>query len=146
MIKFSKSIYIERPPEEVFEFSADPSNAPEWRDSAVSGQWLSEGPIGAGSKFKSVDRLLGREIESTSEITAWDPPRSYGQKAMDGPVPFEMTVRLEPKTGGTQVTLDGQAEVGGFFKIAEGLAGRQLQKQIESDLAGLKRALEEGQG
>jgi hypothetical protein len=40
----------------------------------------------------------------------------------------------------------GQAEMGGFFKIAEGLAGRQLEKQIEKDLAGLKRALEGGEG
>ncbi len=41
--------------------------------------------------------------------------------------------------------MDGQAEFGGFFKMAEGLVGKQLEKQLDTDFNGLKRALEEGQ-
>lgn len=144
MFDFKKSVQINRSPDEVFEFMSDPSNDPKWRDSAVSSEWISEGPTQVGSRFKSVDRILGREIEAISEVTKWNPPHRYGQKSAEGPVPFELDITLEPDDGGTRVTLVGQAEMGGFFKIAEGLAGRQLEKQIEKDLAGLKRALEEG--
>ena len=77
MINFSRTIHIERSQHEVFDFMADPSNDTKWRDSAVSSEWVSEGPIGVGSKLKSVDKLLGRKIESTSEVTVWDPPHRF---------------------------------------------------------------------
>lgn len=144
MISFSKNIHIDRTQQEVFDYLSDPSNDSKWRSSAVSSEWISDGPPGVGSKLKSVDRMLGREMESTIEITAWDPPKSFAQKALGGPVPFEFTVTLEPHGDGTHVTIDGQAEIGGFFKIAEGLAGKQFENQIEDDIAGLKRALEGG--
>ncbi len=144
MITFTKTVFIDRPPQEVFEFASDPTNDAKWRDSAVSAEWISEGQIGVGSKLRSVDKLMGREIESTSEVTAWDPPNRYGQKALEGPMPFELTITLEPQDGGTLVKLDGQAEVGGFFKVAEGLVGKQLEKQIEKDLQGLKQVMEQG--
>ncbi len=144
MISFSKSIHIDRPQQEIFDYLTDPSNDAKWRSSAVSSEWVSEDPPGVGSKLKSVDRMLGREMESTIEITAWDPPKKFGQKALGGPVPFEFTVRLAPHGDGTHVTIDGQAEIGGFFKIAEGLAGKQFENQVENDIASLKRALEGG--
>jgi len=146
MINFSRTIHIERSQHEIFDFMADPSNDTKWRDSAVSSEWVSEGPIGVGSKLKSVDKLLGRKLESTSEVTVWDPPHRYSQKSLGGPLPFELTITLDPEGSGTQVTLEGHAEVGGFFKIAEGLAGKQLEKQIATDIAGLKRVLEAAQG
>lgn len=144
MIEFSKSFHIERPQQEVFDFMADPANDTKWRDSAVSAEWESEGPIQVGSKVKTVDKLMGREIESTAEVTAYDPPHKFGQKTIGGPMPFEFTVTLEPENSGTRLTMAGQAEVGGFFKLAEGLVGKQLEKQIETDFKGLKKLLEQG--
>jgi hypothetical protein len=35
-------------------------------------------------------------------------------------------------------------EIGGFFKMAEGLVGKQAEKQTEADLEVLKRLLESG--
>lgn len=145
MVTFTQTFQIERPQEEVFDFLADPANDTKWRDSAVSSEWLTEGPTAVGSQLKSVDKLMGRKIESTSEITAYDPPNKYGQKTLGGPVPFEFSITLEPEGSGTKLTMDGQAEVGGFFKLAEGLVGKQLEKQIETDFNGLKRVLEESQ-
>jgi carbon monoxide dehydrogenase subunit G len=144
MINFSKTVYIERPQQEVFDFLADPTNDPKWRDSSVSAELVTPGPVGVGSQVKSVDKLMGRKIEGTVEFTHWDPPHKFGQKAIGGPIPFESLITLDPKDTGTEVRFEGQAEIGGFFKLAEGLAGRQLEKQIEADLAGLKRTLEAG--
>ncbi len=142
MIEFSKSYHIKRPQQEVFDFMADPANDSKWRDSAVSAEWEGDGPIQVGSRLKTVDKLMGREIESTAEVTAYDPPNKYGQKTIAGPMPFEFTVTLKPEDGGTQVTMAGQAEVGGFFKLAEGLVGKQLEKQLDTDFNGLKKLLE----
>lgn len=144
MFKFKKSYFIERPQQQVFDFATDPSNDTKWRESAVSAEWASEGPPGVGSKLRSVDKLMGREMKSTSVITAWDPPNVFGQKAEGGPVPFEMTIKLASEGSGTRLDVEGQAEIGGFFKIAEGLAGKQLEKQLDTDFNGLKRVLEGG--
>jgi hypothetical protein len=144
MFKFKKSYFIDRPQQEIFDFATNPANDTKWRESAVSAEWASEGPPGVGSKLRSVDKLMGRKIESVSVITAWDPPNVYGQKADSGPVPFEMTIKLEPEGSGTRLSVEGQAEIGGFFKLAEGLAGKQLEKQLDTDFNGLKRVLEGG--
>ncbi|HLC05321.1 MAG TPA: SRPBCC family protein [Anaerolineales bacterium] len=144
MFKFKKSYYIDRPQQEVFDYATDPTNDTKWRESAVSSEWISEGPVGVGSKLRSVDKLLGRKIESVSEISAWDPPNEYGQKADGGPVPFELMIRLQPEGSGTRLDVEGQAEIGGFFKMAEGLAGKQFEKQFDADFNGLKRVLEGG--
>ncbi|UCC86571.1 MAG: SRPBCC family protein [Anaerolineales bacterium] len=144
MFTFEKSIFIKRPPQEVFDFMGDPTNDPQWRDSAISAEWTSEGSPGVGSTVRSVDKILGRQMESTSEIIAWDRPHLWGQKSVGGPMPYEMTVKFEVKEQGTQLTVSGNVEPGGFFKIAEGLVRKQLEKQFETDLNGLKRVLEAG--
>ena len=145
MFEFEKTIFINRSPEEVFEFLTNPANDPKWRNSSISGEWTSDGPIGVGSTTHAVDKLLGREIESTSEVTVWDPPKKFGSKSVGGPVPAEFIQKFESKEDGTQLTLSGHAEVGGFFKLAEGLVGKQLEKQMNQDLDGLKVYMEGSQ-
>jgi carbon monoxide dehydrogenase subunit G len=138
MITFEKSLFINHPPQEVFDFVSNPANDTEWRNSAESAEWVSEGPPGVGSTQHAVSKFLGRKIDSTVEITVWDPPNRYGQKVVSGPVPFEVTIKFEPKENGTQLTIGGDAEFGGFFKMAEGLVGRQL----DTDFNALKLVLE----
>ena len=55
---------------------------------------------------------------------------------------FEGVSKFESKDGGTLVIQNFEGEVGGFFSIAEGLAIKQLQKQIETDGNALKKLLE----
>jgi carbon monoxide dehydrogenase subunit G len=145
MIKFEKRYYIDRPKQEVFDFVTDPANDTKWRDSASSAEWISEGPVGVGSTQRSVDKFLGRKIELTTEVTAWDPPNKYGLKTLSGPVPTESTITFESEGSGTQLMINGQVEFGGFFKMTEGLIGKQVEKQLDTDFNGLKRVLEEGQ-
>jgi carbon monoxide dehydrogenase subunit G len=145
MFEFEKTILINRSPEEVFEFLTNPANEPKWRDSSISGEWTSDGPIGVGSTQHTVSKVLGREMETTSEVTVWDPPNEYGWKSVGGQMPFEATQKFESKEGGTQLTFSGQAEVGGFFKLAEGLVGKQLEKMMDKDMNGLKVYIEGSQ-
>jgi hypothetical protein len=63
---------------------------------------------------------------------------------VSGPIPFEITMKLAAQGNGTQLSMRGQAEIGGFFKLAEGLVGKQLDKHIEADHAALKLFLEAG--
>jgi carbon monoxide dehydrogenase subunit G len=144
MYKFEKSIMINRPQQEVFDYITDPAKSAEWQSGVSSGEWTSDGPPGVGSTFRTSARYLGRNMDSELEITHWDPPNRVSFKVASGPVPAEFTNTLEAQDDGTLMSLTAQAEFGGFFKLAEGLAGRQLEKQIDSDLSALKLLLEEG--
>lgn len=143
MYTFKKSIFINVPQQDLFDFVTNPANDTKWRPSTISVEWTSEGPVGVGSTQRSVDKFLGREIESTSEVTIWDPPNEYTWKSVGGPIPYDLSMKFSPKDNGTQLTFNGQAEIGGFFKLAEGLAGKQFEKQIDADLNSLKAFLEE---
>ena len=122
----------------------DPANDGKWRKTSVSSEWTSEGPVGVGSTQHSVDKFLGRNIESDSEITVWDPPNEYGWKSVGGPIPYELSMKFTPDGGGTQISFGGQAELGGFLKLAEGMAGKQMEKQMDDDFNNLKAVLEAG--
>ena len=145
MITWEKSKFINRPQQEVWDFISNPANRVQWLSSTESAEWTSEAPPGVGSTVRSVAKFLGRKVESTSEITAWDSPNQHGLKSVGGQVPFEETMKLESKENGTHLTVSSQMEVGGFFKIAEGLVAKQTEKQLDIAFEALKVLLEEGQ-
>jgi uncharacterized protein YndB with AHSA1/START domain len=142
MNTFEVTTFINRPPQEVFEFVTDPANTPKWQNGTESAKWASEGPVGVGSVFHTVGRILGREIDMDLEISQLTPPSVWGLKGNSGPLKFENTNKFEPKDGGTLLVQRFQGEVGGFFKLAEGLAIKQMQKQVETDGKSLKKLLE----
>ena len=144
MFTYETTIFINRPQQEVFGFVSNPANNPKWQSNLISAELTSEGPMGIGSTISSVGRFLGREIEATAEVTVWDPPNQFAFKLPKGPYPVEGTNIVESKENGTQVTQRGTGEPGGFFKLAEGLVGKQVQKQIETNLSALKLFLEAG--
>ena len=141
MFKFEQSIWTSKNPQEVFDFLSEPTNDAEWRASSLSAEWISDPPHGVGSTNKAVDKLLGRNIESTREITAWDPPNQFGFKGDSGPMSFELTMTFEAQDNGTKATISVEAQSGGLFKMAENLFGKQMEKQFSTDMASLKRVM-----
>ena len=142
MDAFTLTTFIDRPQQEVFDFMSDPANFAQWQRGTESGGWASEGPVVVGSIGHVEGRLLGRKLVMDTEVTQWEPPTSWGMKGSSGPMRFEVTNQLEPKDGGTLLTQDFSGEVGGFFKMFEGLARKQLKKQVEADGKALKTLLE----
>ena len=49
MFTIEKSIFINRPQQEVFDFTSDPANAHKWQSQVLSVEWSSESPHGVGS-------------------------------------------------------------------------------------------------
>ncbi len=145
MITWENSIFINRPNQEVWDFMSKPANAIQWESGIEFAEWTTEAPHGVGSTIRGVSKILGRKIEFPIVVTAWDPPNELGRKSVSGPIRTESTVKLEPVEGGTQLSVRYQGEAGGFFKIAEGLARKQLEKVTTANYNALKLLLEEGQ-
>ena len=66
MIRFEESAVIERPVADVFALAADPTNDPLWASAVAEASQTSEGPLGVGTTFEQVLRLLGDGSRSRS--------------------------------------------------------------------------------
>ena len=142
MARVEASVVIKRPVGEVFAYVSDETNSPEWESYVLEAEQTSEGPMGLGSTLRGVGQFLGRRMEWTSQITGYEPNRKVDSKIDAGPMQLEESTTFEPVEGGTRVTKVYEGEPGGFFKVAERIVVRMLQRQVEGDLANLKDILE----
>jgi carbon monoxide dehydrogenase subunit G len=145
MFETNNSIFINRPAQEIFNAITDPAKQSLWQSMTEKAEWTSNGSQGVGSTQRVVARFLGRKIESEIEVTAWEPPHRVDFKFVNGPYPAEVSNTLEPQGEGTLITAKSQGDMGGFFKLAEGLVARQLEKQLAANFESLKLLMESGQ-
>ena len=145
-IRVEHSVVIERPIEEVFAFAADPNNNPLWQSITLETQTVSGVEVDVGTTFNNVIKFLGRRIETTLEVVESEPPRRQCVRVTSGPIPASGCYVFEPAagSGSTRFTQTLEAEVGGFFRLAEPLVGRAIRRQTETDMATLKDLLEAG--
>ena len=142
MIKVEVSTIINRPLAEVFAFFTDPANNPKWEEGLIECRMTSPGPMGVGAQIVEVRKFLGQHMESKLVVIAFEPNKKYAVKVATGPIQFEISATFEAIGDGTRVSISGQGEPGGFFKLAEGLVKKQLQSQVEGDAGRLKKVLE----
>ncbi len=141
-MRLEASAMINRPIEEVFAFSTDIGNLALWAGPVTEATQTSEGSPGVGTTSTRVTQLLGRRFESDYEVTEYQPNSRYVAKTTSGPVPIVETLSFEGSDGGTKVTIAGDLETTGFFKLAEPILARITKRQVENDIATLKDLLE----
>ncbi|NIS83498.1 MAG: hypothetical protein GTO14_25620 [Anaerolineales bacterium] len=142
MIKIEHSVVINRPVEEVFAFLEDSQNDPKWQAGVLEVEQTSEGAIEVGTTFREVRKFLGRRLESTYEISEYELNKKFAFKATSGPIPYSISTTFEPAAGGTKVSVLGEAEVGGFFKLGEAVVSRTFANALEADFDSLKAIME----
>ena len=145
MARFEQSVTINRPIEEMFAFVSDLDNQTRWRSGLELAELTSDESFGVGATYREVERFLGRKMERTMEVTGFEPNVKCSFKSTSGPVAFSATISFEAHEGGTRVSMAADAELGGFFRVAEPMVVRMGRRQMESDMADLKDLLE-GQG
>jgi uncharacterized protein YndB with AHSA1/START domain len=144
MTKLEQIVVINRPIEEVFAFVIDSENMSQWMSELVEAKQTSEGPVGLGTTIIAVAKPLGQRAESTQEVVEYEPNSKFAIKSTSGPVASQDEYTFEPVAGGTKVTRVAEAEMAGFFKLAEPLVVRMMRRQFETNFANLKDLLEAG--
>jgi polyketide cyclase/dehydrase/lipid transport protein len=136
---------INRPLDEVFPFVARFENQSRWQAATVQNNQIEPGPMRVGVHGKHVGQWLGRNYESTGEVIAFEPERTWGYKSVSGPYDLSMLYHFQPEDGGTRLSMDIQGDTKGFFglgRITEPLMKIMAKRMMQSDLARLKRVLE----
>ena len=143
-MQITSSVDIAASPEEVFAWLSDFERNPQWQGGMKSARFTSEGPVAVGSTYEQVASFLGRRIETTFEVVAFEADRSITIASTSGTFPITVTRSVEPIEGGTRVHADVAGEPGGLFKLAGPLLARMVRKSVDGDYARLKELLEAG--
>ncbi len=142
MVKVEVSAVINRPVEEIFDYISNPENGPKWQSGVLEAEQTSKGPSSVGATIREVRKFMGRRIDQTFEITEYEPNRMIKQKTISGPMTLDASYAFESVEDGIRVTIGGEGDSGGFFKLADPIINRMAKRQMEADLANLKDLLE----
>jgi len=142
MTKIERSIVIDRPVDDVWDFVHDVANDRLWQTTLVESEQLTDGPLGVGTRVCEVRQFLGVRVELAWEVTELEPKTRSAIKGISGPVPLSGSYRLEPLDAGTRFTVSGELDAHGVFKLAEPVFARMTSRELEANLGHLKDLLE----
>jgi uncharacterized protein YndB with AHSA1/START domain len=142
MIQFETSLLIARPIQDVFPFLSNPLNLPRWQTMVVEVTPENQGAAGKGSTFRIKSEMMGHKMEGRIEIVEFVPPSTFAFRNQSGPMSVTVTMNLITTGTSTQVSIHALGEPGGMFKLAEPVLAKQIQGQMETNLARLKCYLE----
>src|SRR5512134_1142653 len=142
MINLEMSTMINRPVSQVFDFMSTPENDFQWQYGTLASARISEGASQRGTAFRSIGHLMGRRVESTFEVTEYEPNRKYGFKSLSGPWQSYTSYTFEIDKGSTQIDISTQVNAINFFQVDQGVLGKRMKQQLKENLAVLKDLLE----
>ena len=127
------NIVIRAPAERLFELICTPERLPEWNVSVDTARRAAPGEavcLGARAIFNG--KLLGKSLESETEVIDFQPPRLFATRAVRGP---RLTTRfeLQSQPDGTRVVVDVNGDVpGGALgsMVAEGFLRKELTASL----------------
>src|SRR5688500_5423475 len=79
-----ESVFINRPPGEVFQFLIKTENIPIWDSSVIRAEQLDDGLVGPGTRSKGTSKILGRQFDWVTENVHFDPPKQTVIRSVDG--------------------------------------------------------------
>jgi uncharacterized protein YndB with AHSA1/START domain len=140
MPEATNTIEIARPAEEVFAFLADPTNDPQWRAGVLDIRLRSGSGQGAVYE-QGVKGPFGRRVPADVEITALEPNRLIGFRAVAGPVRPEGRYELEPSATGTRVRFTLSCSPSGAKRLMTPMVTKAMHSEV-SQLERLRDVLE----
>jgi len=144
MIKIVTEVEINRSSDEVFAYISNFENNPKWQSGQISAEFTSDGPLRVGSTYDQAAKFLGRTIVSEFEVLEYEPGHIVKASSTSGSFPITFTRIVEPSSEGAAVKAIVEGDSSGFFKLAEPLMARMVQRSVDADYQNLKRIMEQG--
>ncbi len=138
------SVVILRPPAEVFAFVSNAENDVRWRSEVISMKNETPEPSGTGTRTVEVARVLGKQLETTTEIVEFVPAVRMSRRTVSGPTPVSTVREVVAVEGGTRFTYELRADVSAVFvfRLLRPAVQWWTQRKIEGYMATLKQLME----
>lgn len=138
---------INASPEAVFSVSADIERWPEVINGVERTEVLTEGPVGAGTKFHETRVMMKKEVTEVMAITSFDPPREYVVESDSCGSHFRTVMRFHPVGSETCMELEMVSKpttvMARLLSPMMLLMKGTIQKLIARDMRDLAAALEQ---
>jgi uncharacterized protein YndB with AHSA1/START domain len=112
---YRHTIWIERSPEDVFDFFVDFSQAPRWRRFVRAMAPVTPGPIRAGSRVHVDMDIAGEPYAFDMDVLAFERPSLWRHRTNETDYLGAIEYRFEPERGGTRVTMTCRAKPVGLY-------------------------------
>ena len=142
MAHFEMSEWINRMPQDVFDFFSYPPNAANYIENIKAGHQVTKGKVGVGTIFSETRIVNGQEGTAELTVREYDPPRSFGigSEAMGIDVFYRYI--FEPENGGTRVTWQAELSAGGLKRMMLPMVAGIMKKEDGDHLQQVKQILE----
>ena len=131
MAHAEKTVVIQRPVAEVFQFILDGENNKLWRHSVTEIKRSTSKPDRVGAKFMQRNKgPCGRQISADYEITECEANKVVSFKVTTGPARPLGTFILEKDGAGTKVTFKLHYEPRGFAKLMDSVINKTMQSEV----------------
>lgn len=152
-VRSSGGIEIDRPIDEVFEYTND--NVAEWSPTVVEDYPLDDSPVhGVGSRFRCVTKGHGnpdQRLEFDGEVMKWDPPTMSAVELVSGQFVIRAAYTFEDLGDRrTRVRQNSVVQPTGMlmkllFFVAGGMMGKASCSATQKELESLKQKMEAAQ-
>ena len=141
MPSFSRTVTVNRPVDEVFDYLSDFTNTNDWDAGTVRTTRVS-GDGGVGTTYHNVSKFLGREVEIDYVVQRIVPNREFALRGENGTTVAHDTMTFREVPGGTEVTYRGDFEFKGPLKLAAPLTVPVFNKLFDDGAKGIREAFE----
>jgi uncharacterized protein YndB with AHSA1/START domain len=117
MTYIAGEVTIGAPVDEVFDMVADERNEPRYNSRIVRADKVSEGPVGAGSRFVAEPKSMGSKGEMTLTIVEYDRPHRLHNVVRSAYMHVDGQLTFEGIEGGTRLTWDWDMRLVGPMRI-----------------------------
>lgn len=142
MIHIAGDVTINRPVEDVFDMVADERNEPVYNPRLQAVEQVTDGPIGAGTRFRAVTTTMGRPAEMTIELKDVERPRRLTSVTRMSAMDIAGTLTFDPVPSGTRMRWSWELRPRGATRLLTPLIARLGKRQETEVWDGLKRYLE----
>ncbi len=115
--------------------------AAEWDPGVETGEMLTPEPVGVGSRFRLVARVLGRRIPLDYEIVAYDRDEQIVVRAENSSARSVDTITFEERDDGSVVVYDAQLDAKGIWRLADPLFAIIFRRIGDRAATGLRAGL-----
>ena len=140
----TRGIHIEAPPAQVFELIDSPDRYPEFFVGMTKWESMSEQTSGLGARYRVLMKVGSIEAGGTVKVTEWSESETIAWRWERG-IHQEGRWELEPRDGGTEVTLEVSFDLSGgpVGRVVELIAGRIVGRNLYATLLAARRLVED---
>lgn len=146
MIHIAGEVTIDAPVEEVFDTVADERNEPRYNPRMVRAEKVSQGPVGAGTRFVAEPKRGGSRGAMTLEIVEYDRPHRLHNVVTSSYLRVDGTLTFDEVAGGTRLSWDWDTTLTGPTRLLSPVLALLGPGWERRNWVGLKRYLESGRG